>query len=75
MRQLTAIEVLALTKSLEGEMHALATAKTSLMNMQDEELKKVTQLGIKSTEMRIARLQEFINENDIVPHMPNHNVQ
>jgi len=75
MRQLAAIEVLALTKSLEGEMHALSMAKTSLINMKDEDLKSVTQVGIKATEIRIARLQEFIAENNMVPNIQQNTVQ
>ena len=75
MRQLATVEILALAKSLEGEMHALATARTTLMNMKDEDLKSVTQLGIKATEMRIARLQEFIAENNVVPNIQRNTIQ
>jgi len=57
MRQLTAVEVLSLTKLLEMESNALTVAQASLMAVSDEQLKTMTQSGIVATQARIAGLQ------------------
>lgn len=66
MRKLMSAEILALSKAIEGEMHALAMAQTSLMAISDEQLKNLTQTAIKTSETRIAGLQQFISENNLV---------
>lgn len=66
MRQLTPVEVLSLAKLIEMETNALTVAKTSLMAISDEQLKRLTQAGIAATQARIAGLQQFVMENDIV---------
>ncbi|WP_312519499.1 hypothetical protein [Anaerospora sp.] len=65
MRQLTAVEVLSLTKLLEMESNALTVAQASLMAVSDEQLKTMTQSGIVATQARIAGLQQFVSENKI----------
>lgn len=65
MRQLTAAEVLSLTKLLEMESNALIVAQASLMAISDEQFKTMTQAGITATQARIAGLQQFIVENKI----------
>jgi hypothetical protein len=66
MRQLTPVEVLSLAKLLEMETNALTLAKTSLMAVTDEQLKTMAQAGIATTQARVAGIQQFIMENDIV---------
>lgn len=66
MRQLTAAEVLSLTKLLEMETNALTVAKTSLMAISDEQLKSLAQTGISTAEARIMGIQQFIAENNVV---------
>lgn len=66
MRQLTPVEVLSLAKLLEMETNGLKVAQTSLMAISDEQLKTMTQAGIAATQARVAGLQQFITENDIV---------
>ncbi len=63
LRQISDVEVLALTKLLEMENNSLAIAKTSIMAIADEQLKALAQTGIQTTEGRIAGLQKFISEN------------
>lgn len=65
MRQLTAVEVLSLTKLLEMESNALTVAQASLMAVSDEQLKTLTQSGIAATQARITGLQQFVVENKI----------
>ena len=66
MRQLTPVEILSLSKLLEMETNALTVSQTSLMAITDEQLKTMTQAGITATKSRIAGLQQFITENNIV---------
>ncbi|OAM92523.1 hypothetical protein SAMN04515679_0593 [Pelosinus fermentans] len=63
MRQVSDVEVLALTKLLEMENNSLAIAKTSIMAISDEQLKALAQTGIQTTESRIVGLQKFVSEN------------
>lgn len=65
MRQLTAVEVLSLTKLLEMESNALTVAQASSMAVSDEQLKTLTQSGIAATQARIAGLQQFVAENKV----------
>ncbi|MDF2573006.1 MAG: hypothetical protein K0R55_4610, partial [Sporomusa sp.] len=53
MRQVSDVEVLALSKLLEMENNSLAIAKTSIMAISDEQLKSLAQTGIQTTESRI----------------------
>ena len=66
MRQLTPVEILSLSKLLEMETNELTVSQTSLMAITDEQLKTMTQAGITATKSRIAGLQQFITENNIV---------
>lgn len=66
MRKLTDAEVLALTKMLEAETYSLAMAKTSMMAISDEQLKTLAQSGITAAQNRIAGLQQFITENNVL---------
>jgi hypothetical protein len=63
LRQVSDVEVLALSKLLEMENNSLAIAKTSIMAISDEQLKSLAQTGIQTTESRILGLQKFVSEN------------
>lgn len=67
MRALTPGEVLSLSTLLQMESNALAVAKASLMAINDEQLKTLTQAGITAGQSRIMGLQQFIAENQIAP--------
>lgn len=60
-------EILSLSKFLDAETYSLAIARTSIMAISDEELKSLSQSGIKTAEARIIGLQQFIRENQIAP--------
>lgn len=66
MRYLTDAEMLALAKTLEMETNALAVGQASLMGVGDEQLQRLIQTGIDSTQARIIGLQQFITENQVV---------
>ena len=66
MRQLTPVETLSLAKLLEMETNGLKVAQASLMAITDEQLKSMTQAGLTATQSRVAGLQQFIMENNIV---------
>jgi hypothetical protein len=66
MRQLTPVEMLSLAKLLEMETNGLKVAQASLMAITDEQLKSMTQAGLAATQSRVAGLQQFIMENNIV---------
>ena len=66
MRQLAPAEVLSLAKMLEMETQSLTVAKTTAMAVTDEQLRTAVQSGIAATEARIAGLQQFIMENNVV---------
>lgn len=66
MKQLTAAEILSLTKLLEMETNSLAVARTTMMAISNEQLKTLTQSGISTTEARIMGFQQFISENNLV---------
>ncbi|MCX7921403.1 MAG: hypothetical protein N3B21_05185 [Clostridia bacterium] len=66
MRQLTATEIISLSKLLQMETNGLAVAKAGVNIVNDEQLKALTQSGIIATEARIRGLQQFISENNIV---------
>lgn len=65
MRQLTAAEVLSLSKLLEMETNALTVARTSLMAISDGQLKSLAQSGISTAEARIMGIQQFVAENNV----------
>ncbi|HOP75773.1 MAG TPA: hypothetical protein PLC07_12105 [Bacillota bacterium] len=67
MRALTPGEILSLSSLLQMESNALAVAKASLMAINDEQLKTLTQAGITATQSRIMGLQQFIAENQVAP--------
>jgi hypothetical protein len=48
------------------EANGLSVAKASHHAINDEELKRIAQAGIMSSEARIKSFQQFINENGIV---------
>ncbi|MFZ5989558.1 MAG: hypothetical protein ACOYWZ_20875 [Bacillota bacterium] len=65
MRQLTASEVIFLSKLLQLEAADLSVSKASLSLISDDQLKTVVQAGIASSQTRIKGLQQFISENNI----------
>lgn len=67
MRALTPGEILSLSSLLQMESNALAVAKASLMAINDEQLKTLTQAGITAAQSRIMGLQQFIAENQVAP--------
>lgn len=67
MRELTPSEILSLGTLLQMETNAIAVAKASVDAMTDEQLKTMTEAGITAGQNRIAGLQQFIMDNQIVP--------
>lgn len=65
MKQLTASEVIFLSKVLQLESADLSVSKASLALVSDKDLKRVVETGITSIEARIKGLQQFISENNI----------
>ncbi len=66
MRQLTAAEILSLTKALEMETNSLNVIKAGRMALADEQLKLQVEAGIDAAEARITGLHQFIQENNIL---------
>lgn len=65
MRQLTANEILTMSKLLKSEVNGLAVAKASMAAISDEQLKTLVQSGIAGAQARIKGLQQFIDENNV----------
>ncbi|MFO7295901.1 MAG: hypothetical protein C0P72_007745 [Clostridia bacterium] len=66
MRKLSEAELLMLTELLKMEAEGLATARATLMLIEDSDLKKSAEAGIMAAEARIKGMQQFINENQVL---------
>lgn len=66
VRKLSEAELLSLTGILRMESEGLAVSKSSIMLIEDNELKKSAEVGIMATEARIKGMQQFINENQVL---------
>ncbi len=66
MSQLTPAEMLALTIALEMESNSLNVVKAGRMAVTDEQFKLQVEAGISAAETRIAGLQQFIVENNLL---------
>ena len=66
MKQLTANEILSISRLLQMEANGLTITKASLNVITDDQLKALTQTGITASETRIRGIQQFINENNII---------
>jgi hypothetical protein len=67
MRKLSDAEMLSLRELLQMETNALAAAKVTQVAIQNSQLKSLTESGVLAAESRIRGLQQFIQENDIIP--------
>jgi len=66
VRKLSEAELLMLTELLKMEAEGLATARATLMLIEDSDLKKSAEAGIMAAEARIKGMQQFINENQVL---------
>ncbi|KUG02437.1 hypothetical protein ASZ90_020186 [hydrocarbon metagenome] len=66
MRNLSQDEMLALTTLLRAETNGLAVSKAVYGAIGDNDLKRMTEAGIASSESRIRTLQQFLTENNFV---------
>jgi len=66
MRNLSEAEILSLTTLLKMEQDGLVVARAMQVLISDDELKKLAEAGILTTEGRIKGIQQFVMENQIV---------
>jgi hypothetical protein len=66
MRGLTPNEMLAFSKLLQMETNTLAMTKASINVISDQQLMTLYKTGITAAEARIAGLQQFVSENQII---------
>ncbi len=66
MRNLSQDEMLALTTLLRAETNGLAISKVVYSAINDQDLKRMTETGIASSETRIRTLQQFLTENSVI---------
>lgn len=67
MRKLSTAEMLQLRELMQSEAIALAKAMATHMLIEDDELKTLVKAGIQASEARIKGMQQFLNENGIIP--------
>jgi len=67
MRKLSTGELLTLRELLQMETNALAAKRAIIMGITDHQLKSLTEAAILTAEARIKGLQQFIQENDVIP--------
>lgn len=66
MRKLSQSEVLSLRELLQMETNSLVKARAIQPLVTDDELKRLVDSSVLSTEGRIKSIQQFINENRVV---------
>ncbi len=66
MRNLSQDEMLALSTLLRAETNGLAISKAVYSAVKDQDLKRMTETGIQSSESRIRTLQQFLTENRVI---------
>ncbi|NLZ91526.1 MAG: hypothetical protein GX918_06375 [Clostridiales bacterium] len=67
MRSLSDAEMLSLTELLQMETNALTKVKAARALASDQELQRMIEASILAAEGRIKGIQQFINENGIIP--------
>lgn len=66
MRKITPAEILELTALLSMETTTLASAKTVIELVENDELKSLLDSFIQISEGKVKGMQRFINENNII---------
>lgn len=66
MRQLTPGEIISLRELLQMEVIGVMTAQAMDQFVKDRELKNLSESGIQSAKARVAEIQRFIKENNVV---------
>ncbi|WP_107690356.1 hypothetical protein [Coprothermobacter proteolyticus] len=66
MKQLTASEILFVSKLLQLESADLSVLKATLPFVSDKELKELIKTSVKNSEARIKGLRQFISDNDVM---------
>lgn len=67
MRQLTPGEIISLRELLQMEVIGVMTAQAMDQSVKDPELKSLSESAIIAAKARIAEMQRFIKENNVVP--------
>jgi len=67
MRKLSEAEVLNLNKLLQAETNGVTKARMMIPAIGDDELRRASETSILASEVRIKGIQQFINENNIIP--------
>jgi hypothetical protein len=69
MRQLTDSEMIALRELLQAETTGLAKAQAIRAMITDDELGKLADAAVMACKNRIFNIQQFIDENNVIPDM------